>query len=795
MSNTNERDLEIKALFESLSRLTEASIRINKSLYLDRVLHGVLDSACTLTGALYGVIVLLDDAQNVQSYMTSGLTSEQVERIRRLADEERFFERIGGLTGTVRVGDFHNYVRQQGLSESEPPIQRNSPLPFLISPITYLGRLTGVIYLGNKASGEEFTPEDEETIVMFASQSALVIANARLRRDEQRASANLEAAFDTVPVGVLVFDAKTGLPVYFNHETRRISAYLASTEVSIEEALGVITVHRGDSEEVSLQDFPLAEALGEAGKVLSEEVVMSVPDGRSVSALLNATPIHSQEGEIESLAVTIQDTTHLEEMERLRAEFLGTVSHELRAPLSSIRGSAATLSGSWTSLDPGEVELLFRMIEQEADRMSGLITDLLDVAQMGAGSLSISPTATDLAVLIDEAKRTYLSAGGSDSLRIELSPDLPRVMADRRRIVQVLINLLSNAARQSSDAKLIEMTANKKENYIEISVTDHGRGIPAERLPHLFKKFSGADDQRGDYGLGLAICKVIVDAHGGRIRAESDGPGLGARFTFTLPIVEHSDAMSQDDSETQPVQVPESDRERSRILVVDDDPQTLWHVRSILSESGYTLNVTADPNEVPRLLREVKPHLVLLNLMLPGIDGIELMKTISDPTKAPVIFLSAYGQDEVIVRAFDAGAADYVVKPFSPTELVARIKAALRRHRALLNHDMPAQSYVMNDLVIDYAQRRVSVAGIPVELTDTEYRVLVELSTNSGRIMTHEQLVRRVWGVNNASGSAPVRVIVMRLRNKLGDRADSPTYIFTKRRVGYWMAEPGGESR
>ena len=156
----------------------------------------------------------------------------------------------------------------------------------------------------------------------------------------------------------------------------------------------------------------------------------------------------------------------------------------------------------------------------------------------------------------------------------------------------------------------------------------------------------------------------------------------------------------------------------------------------------------------------------------------------------PVIFISAYGQDQVIARAFDMGAADYVVKPFSPTELAARIRAALRR-QAVPALSGPTEPYLLGDLSVDYAQRMVTVDGSAVDLTDIEYRMLAELSANAGLIMTHEQLLRRIWGNDNSGRSGPVRAIVKRLRRKLGDDAGDPTYIFTKRRVGYWM-EKGG---
>ena len=164
-----------------------------------------------------------------------------------------------------------------------------------------------------------------------------------------------------------------------------------------------------------------------------------------------------------------------------------------------------------------------------------------------------------------------------------------------------------------------------------------------------------------------------------------------------------------------------------RVLAVDDDPQTLRYVRDALTKPGYTPVVTGDPEEaLSRLMAEEAPRLVLLDMMLPGRDGMDLMKDIREVSDVPVIFLSVNGQEEVVARAFDMGAADYVVKPFSPTELAARIRAALRK-RAAPELAQPSEPYVWRDLTVYYAQRRVTVAGNPVELTDIEYRLLVEL--------------------------------------------------------------------
>ena len=211
-----------------------------------------------------------------------------------------------------------------------------------------------------------------------------------------------------------------------------------------------------------------------------------------------------------------------------------------------------------------------------------------------------------------------------------------------------------------------------------------------------------------------------MEAHGGRIWAESDGPVLGARFTFTLPTVDDVGSAARSGPLTSPARSARYGRdvagERVRILAVDDDPQDLRYVRDTLIHSGYVPAVTGDPGEALRLMEAERPHLVLLDVMLAGTDGIELMRKMLDVADVPVIFLSAYGRDELIAKALNMGAADYVVKPFSPTELSARIAAALR----------------------------------------------------------------------------PMRSAINRLRRKLGENAEDPTYIFTELRVGYRM--PKGET-
>ena len=793
MNREDDLTRENQALRERLSRMSEAGLRINESLDFDTVLQEVLDSARALTQANYGVITLLDESGRVQDYLSSGLTSEEAEGVWGHGSEGlKIFNHFNSFQEPLRLPDLLGHIRSMGLPNFSPPMSVGSIFPFLAAPVFHRGERFGNIFLAERERGDEFTQEDEETLLMFASQAAMVIANARRYRDEQRARNDLETLIDTSPVGVAVFDGKTGVPLSFNREARRIVDDLNEPGQPPEQLLRLLTVRRADGREISLEELSMPRALSAGETVRAEEVVFHVPDGRSVTALINATPILSEGGEVERFVVTMQDMTPLEELERLRAEFLAMVSHELRTPLATVRGSVSALLDEFSGMHPAEVRQFHRIIFEQTDRMRALIADLLDVARLATGILSITPGPTDVAVLTAEAGNSFRIGGHGHNLRIDIPPDLPWVMVDRSRIVQVLGNLLTNAARHSPESSTIRVSAAPGDLKVSVSVSDDGRGIAAESMPYLFRKFSRleSEEQGGDTGLGLAVCKGIVEAQGGRIWAESDGPGLGSTFTFTLPTVEEAGFVSPaapPQLSTRPSR--RSVREQVRILAVDDDLQALRYIRDALIKSGYAVIATSDPEDVLRLVEEDKPHLVILDLMLPGVDGIDLMKDIVAARDVPVIFVSAYGQDRLVARAFEMGADDYVVKPFSPTELVARIKTALRR-RTLSE---PAVPYVLGDLTIDYAERLVTLAGKPIDLTAIQYRLLVELSGNAGRVLTYEHLLRRVWNSDGDADVRPMRTSVSAIRGKLGDDADNPTYIFTELRVGYRM--PMGEGQ
>ena len=232
MRDADEMARENQALRQRLSHLSEASLRINESLDFDNVLQDVVDSARVITGARYAGMTTLDGLNRSQDFITSGMSPEERQWMLDFPEGPLFLEYLLSLAEPLRIGDFQGHIRALGLPEFQPPVAVTS---LLAAALRSRGEAVGIIYLTKGEGGREFTAEDEETLVMFASQAALVIANARRHRDEQRARADLETLVNTTPVGILVLDASTGGVRSINREARRIVSGLCEPSGSAEQ--------------------------------------------------------------------------------------------------------------------------------------------------------------------------------------------------------------------------------------------------------------------------------------------------------------------------------------------------------------------------------------------------------------------------------------------------------------------------------------------------------------------------------------------------------------------------------
>ncbi|MBI2322591.1 MAG: response regulator transcription factor [Chloroflexi bacterium] len=230
--------------------------------------------------------------------------------------------------------------------------------------------------------------------------------------------------------------------------------------------------------------------------------------------------------------------------------------------------------------------------------------------------------------------------------------------------------------------------------------------------------------------------------------------------------------------------------ERPCILIVEDEPRYVRLLRANLESLGYEVASVATGQEVERDLPALAPSLVILDLMLPDVDGFEVCERVRAVSDVPIIVLTARVQQADVVRGLKLGADDYVTKPFDMEELLARIEAVLRRS-ASASVRAEDQEFSVGDLMINFAERRVKVAGSEIPLTRTEYRLLSELARHAGRVLVADHLLSAVWGREYRGEYRSLHLYVSRLRRKLGDTSRSPRYIVTRYGVGYALRRPG----
>jgi two-component system KDP operon response regulator KdpE len=224
--------------------------------------------------------------------------------------------------------------------------------------------------------------------------------------------------------------------------------------------------------------------------------------------------------------------------------------------------------------------------------------------------------------------------------------------------------------------------------------------------------------------------------------------------------------------------------DRRRILVVDDEERMVRFIRLNLEHDGFQVSEAFNGKEAIRKIRDVTPDLILLDVMMPDLDGFEVLETVREVSNVPVIMLTAKGEEDDRVRGLELGADDYVTKPFSPRELVSRVKAVLRRTESA-SGSMHGLIEVDERLKIDFDRREIWLEGKLVKLRPTEYRMLYHLVQNAGWVVTHDQLLTKVWGYEYRDEPHYVRLYINYLRQKLEADPSNPKYILTERGVGY----------
>lgn len=367
--------------------------------------------------------------------------------------------------------------------------------------------------------------------------------------------------------------------------------------------------------------------------------------------------------------------------DRAKDEFLAMLGHELRNPLSAITASAHVLRLSKPGADTAA--RAHAVIDRQARQMTRLVEDLLDVSRLAMRKVTLQRDRLDLAALVSQVVGTWCEARTGRSQRpvsIEAAPAL--VEADRARIEQVIANLLDNAEKFSERDAPIEIRLRADGGWAVLEVRDHGRGIPADELPHVFELFvQGAqsfDRPHGGIGLGLTLVKRLVELHGGSVTAESGGPGQGAAFTIRLPLVAGSALPSADACVAQ-------GSPARRVLIVEDNEDGRAVLEALLALEGHVVRSEASGVAGVQAAEEFAPDIALVDIGLPDIDGYEVARRIRALHQTPsprLVAVSGYGQPRDQELAYEAGFDLHLVKPVSPDFLQTVFAAMTTRSRA-----------------------------------------------------------------------------------------------------------------
>ena len=463
--------------------------------------------------------------------------------------------------------------------------------------------------------------------------------------------------------------------------------------------------------------------------------------------------------------------------DQVRRSLLAAVSHDLRTPLAAIKTSVTDLLDEEADRSGQDVRDALGSIDQETDRLAALIANLLDMSRIEGGILQARIQGVDLTEIVtgavDRASRQWPGL----QVRIAQASGADAVQADPVFLDRVVTNLLDNATKAAREAGRlrIQVEIGTEGERVVTRIVDHGGGVPASVREQLFYPFYQVSQRhpRLGTGLGLPISKGFLSLMHGEIWVE-DTPGGGATFAFSLPVA------------------PRRRVKKGRVLVVDDEEQIRRAVSRALTSRDYLVQMASDGEEALDMAHTFDPDLVVLDLNLPKLDGLSVCRQLRATSAVPILVLSVREEEADKVAALDLGADDYLTKPFGIDELLARVRALLRR--AGSQGTPPGVRFATDDLQIDLAERRVTRAGQEVRLTRTEWSLLEALAQHPGKLLTHRWLLERAWGPGYAEDLEVLRVFVSQLRRKLEPDPGRPRFIGTDPGIGYrWLLSPSGD--
>ncbi len=518
-----------------LAALTSIAAQVNCTQDLDEILDSALKTTLELIGEDSGEIFLLDEeGETLVLHTHQGLSESFIAEESEVEYGQCLCGQAVHDARPLAVTDIAHYP-----GRTRSACLREGFHSCIRLPLRARGEVLGLLNIQSRGH-RQFTPADVELLEAIGNQIGIAIANAQLIEDAEQRRATLDSVMNSLVDGLVLVN-KWGKIAYVNPCAREMLSLDGGAMVG----LGLEALEREMAARMADPSGAVAEleaAAQDPPNTPSVVLELTEPAARTLQARFFR--IHDAGGGHLGLGMLLRDITREKELDQIKSQLLSTVSHELRTPLASIKGFATTLLRQDVEWDENSRREFLSIIDEESDRLTELISNLLDMSRIEAGGLRVEPEPVDLGPIIQETAAGFQVMTHDHRFVVHQPPFLPQVFADSRRARQVLRNLVENAVKYSPAGGEIAISAQLRDDSIQVSVADEGIGIEHEDLDHIFDRFYQVDSAStrkvGGSGLGLAICRAIVEAHGGRIWVESQ-LGMGSTFHFTLPLARPSD--------------------------------------------------------------------------------------------------------------------------------------------------------------------------------------------------------------------------------------------------------------
>lgn len=688
-------DQALKRTIVDLRRLHELSSRLAIADELDPALGEVLETALSIHHSDRGLLLLKDPNDELLTVRaSSGFKSEFLQALQSQRDacnpRSACYERceriiVEDVETNAEFANFRQIARIGGIAAVHC-----TPL------ISSKGQVIGVLAI---YFSHPYQPVERELRLMdlLTRQAADVIESLRLRdqleceltarRQTERAAQQLAAIVAHSNDAILSMSLD-GIITNWNVGAERLYGYTADEIIGQHIAKLVPKI-------VHFEEPAILDRIRQGELIEHYETVRQRKDGSIVDISLTVSPIKDRHGKIVGISKIARDISdkkradeilrrqnrELEEIDTKKNEFLAMLGHELRNPLAAIQ-NAADLLGEET--EESTRRWATSVVRRQIGSLARMVDDLVDVSRITSGRIELRRDNVDLCPIIRRAVETVrpLIEERQHRIRLSIPNETLFISGDSARLEQLLVNLLTNSAKYTDPAGLIELTATREHENIAVTVKDNGIGITPDLLSHIFELFvqdkRGLDRSRGGLGIGLALAKRLAEMHSGTLTATSDGPGLGSAFTLVLPALsapsKQKDAAPElpiDISNGNELGVPTS----RRILIVDDNKDSAHSVSRLLKRRGHEVRVVHDGFSALAIATHFEPDAFLLDLGLPGLDGYQLATRLRHAgfTKALFVAISGYAQPQDIERSRAAGFHHHLAKPVD----IERIKEVL----------------------------------------------------------------------------------------------------------------------